>query len=306
MAISVGFVIFLRLDRIDLTGNMIPSRAALLKFLKKYFLDLVFLGLILACSIFAWHGVLGQMIEGEGFYYFSPNNSFINPNGTLSPVLASYDNFPRLLYFVLEKTFGGNMDYYMWLLFITILLVNSAFYFFIKGVTKNRLIALLGTVLTGIDYASNFQFYARGHFHWFAQRVPEFFPVLLSFYFSIKFIDQKKYKDYFWSLTFFVLAILMSHYTTLLLPFFPGVFLAAAIFKKNSKGDFWKLLLLSLPFILANYLIVSGSSLSLSTIKPNQTLLGSLFSSKDLIHQISFQLTAVTVPYAVFKGFIEI
>ncbi len=268
-------------------------------------IDLLFIAFIVLLSIFAWRGVLNQMIEGEGFYYFSPVNSIAPVDPALRNPLRRHDNFPRLLYFVLEKTVGGNMDGYMWLLFITIVLVNTSLYLSIKGITGNRLVALFATVLGGIRFSSNFQFYGRGHFQWFAQRVPELFPLLLSFYLTVKFVNTRKISHYYWAFALFILALFMSHYTTLFLPFYVGILASAAIFKMDNQVRPLKFVVLLFPFVLVNLLVASFSYLNLSIIKPGQTLIGSLFSNQDLIHNILFQITTITIPYSIFKPLID-
>ncbi len=265
-------------------------------------IDFLFTCLIIFVTTLLWHGILGQIIDGEGYYYFSPTNSFILPNGNMTDLLHNFDNFPRFFTYVLENIFKGDPQGYMTTQFLIIILLFVSIYFFIKAITQQRLVAFMVAIYMAANYTGNFQFFARGHFQWFTQRIPEFFPILLSIFLLYKYLNNQNLKNYFLSLTFFSLAVFMTHYTTLFLPLYPALMLSYCFFPRKTKMQSVKLILLSTPFIAINYLIVSNSSLSLETIKPHQTLLESiLLAGRDLFNNISFQLTAVTIPISATK-----
>lgn len=259
--------------------------------------DFLIVILIILFTYVAWHGILNQTIAGEGFYYFSPTHTFFSPEGKMNDILHSFDNFPRLSTYILEQLFKGQMQPYMNAQFITLTLVFICIYIFFKFVTKNSLVALISITYVVFNYSGNFQFLARGHFQWFTQRVPEIIPILLSFGFLYLFVDRQKLSYYLLSISFFTLAILMTHYTTMFLAFYPAFMLSSSLFKAPNKILKAKFILLSIPFIAVNYLIVSGSSLSLDTIHPHQTLLESIIQTKDFLVKMSFQLVVVTIPY---------
>ncbi len=200
-----------------------------------------------------------------------------------------------------EHFFKGDMQPYMTVWFLAILAVNVAIYIFVKKVTGRSSIAFLAAIYTGLNYTGNFQFYARGHFHWFTQRVPEIFPMLASFTFLIIYVSSKKIKDYTLSIFFFIISLFMTDYTTLFLPFFSGFMIASAIFKAPSKKVALQFLFMSLPFIILNYLNVNQSALGLSTIRPHQTLWQSIIENKDVIYRISYQLVVVTIPFSLLQ-----
>ncbi len=265
-------------------------------------IDFLLITIIVSVTTLLWHGVLGQIIEGEGYYYFSPTNSFILPNGRVTDLLHNFDNFPRFFTYLLENIYKGDPQGYVTTQFLIIILLFISIYFFIKSITQKRLLALIATLYMAANYTGDFQFFARGHFQWFTQRVPEFFPILISVFFLYKYLLNQKLKNYFFSLVFFTLAIFMTHYTTLFLPLYPALMLSFCFFPRKTKKQSIKLILLSIPFVVTNYLIVSNSSLSLETIKPHQTLLESiLLASRDIFDKISFQLTVVTIPFSVTK-----
>lgn len=269
--------------------------------LKAYRLELFFIGIIISMTILAWHGILNQTISGEGFYYFSPSTSFIRPNGSLTDILHNLDNFAKLATFILEHTFKGNMQPYMTFQLVMITLLNLLIYLTLKIVTSKSLLAFIGSLYFAVNITGNFQIYARGHFQWFLQRVPEFFPIFASIIFLDKFINQKRTHQYLTSLFFFVLAIFLTHYTTLFLLFFPSFLIVSVLIKNRKKKEIIKHIFLSAPFVIINYLIVSGSLLSFSTIKPNQTLLESFNINLETFFKISFQLVVVTIPYTLLQ-----
>jgi len=267
--------------------------------------DLIFIQLIILATIFAWHGILGQIIEGEGFIYFSPGYSLISSSGKIVNLLAGFDNFAKVFTFVFERVFGGNLTPYIVVLLMTIILVNVAFYLFVKEATKNRWLAFLAAIYAGINYQAAFQFYARGHFQWFLQRVPELLPIFASFYYLTKYTNSRKTKYYYLSLTLFFLALLMSHYATLFLPFFLAFFMVSAFTQIKDKEKRLKLLLMSVPFVTVNYLLIANTSLSAEVIRPNQTFLQFLSQPKDIISKISHQLVVVTMPWGSFRSLVN-
>lgn len=257
----------------------------------------MFILLIATITAFVWKGVINQTIEGEGYYYFSSHTA---PN-----FLLQFDNFPKFATFVIEKLFGGNVEPYMWVLFITIILVNISIYLFVKGITKSRAVAFLSALYAGVQYKSSFQLYARGHFQWFLQRVPEIFPVFASLFFLNKFVDNKKVKFYLLSFLFFALGLFMSHYSTFFIFFYPGFLITSAILKRKGLGDRLSLIALSLPFIIFNYLIVKFSSLGNAVIRGGESFFVFLQTGFDIVHKVLYQLVAVTTPFAFLKFLAE-
>lgn len=260
--------------------------------------DFVFISLIIIISFIVWHGVLNQTIAGEGFYYFSPTNSFITPKG-VTELTKNYDNFPRLFTYLLENIFKGEMKGYMVTQLSIIILLNVMIYISLKKITGKSWLAFMAAIYFGTNYIANFQMYARGHFQWFTQRVPEFFPILISIIFLSKFINTKKMIHYFLALFLFTSAIFMTHYTTLFLPFFACFILISSLLKKGP--NFKQAIILSLPFVIINYLIVSNSALGLDVIRPKQTLLEAIVQNKDTLSKISFQLVAATIPFNLLR-----
>ena len=153
-----------------------------------FIVDLFFLLLVALMTYLSWGGILKQTIDGEGFYYFSPTQSLVLPNGNWNHILTGFDNFAKIATFVLERVAQGDMYYYMAFVLWGILIVNISIYVFVRFVTGNSLAALFTAVYVGLNYTGDYQFYARGHFQWFLQRVPEFVPVLFAAHYLIKFL----------------------------------------------------------------------------------------------------------------------
>lgn len=265
-------------------------------------LDIFLILLVAIVSAFVWRGVLNQTIEGEGYYYFAPKLSFFPPDRETLPNFTFYfDNAPRIITFVMEKLYGGEMDPYMRVLFVTIILVNISIYLLTKKITRSSIIAFLSALYAGVWYKSSFQLYARGHYQWFLQRVPEIFPIFLSFFFLNKFIDSRKIKNYLLSFAFFALGLFMSHYSTFFVFFFPAFLGISAILKFKKRGGKIKLVLLSLPFILFNYYLVINSSLQSEVIRGGQGTWEFLKTWPNVAHQVLFQLVAITTPFSLLN-----
>lgn len=269
--------------------------------MRKHLIDIIFIVLVILATSAAWHGILNQVIEGEGFYYFSPAQSLITPAGKLTDLAHGVDNFTKIITFVQEKIFAGNIESYMTVEFLFIILINISFYIFVRKVTKNPYLAFMAAIYEAVYYTGNFQFYARGHYHWFYQRAVEIIPIFVSFFFIIKFCESKTLKNYLFSLFFFVVALFMANYTTFLTPFIPIYLTIHALTDTKNKKlkQKIKLVLFSLPFLLINYLVTKDASLNLSVIHPNQTFIQSFLLLKDIPHKILYQLTVVTIPFAV-------
>lgn len=264
--------------------------------------DIVSIILIVAITWIAWHGILNQIISGEGFIYFSSKYSF-TIDSHLSDLAHNIDNFPRLLYFTLQKLYGGELQPFMNTMFAIIVLINLSIYWLIKKITNNLTIALLSAVFASANFISSYQFYARGHYQWFSQRVPQLLPTFLGIYFLNCFFQEGGKKYYLFSFLSFTLAMYMNYYATLSLPLYLGFIVVYTLFSKYWLKRLVKTVLLSLPFILVTYYLNSTAGLSLDTIRPNQTLLETIINNKDIFGKITFQLSVITFPL-VIKEFI--
>jgi len=217
-------------------------------------IDIFFIFLITILTFLIWYGIVNRSLNGDGYYYFAPPYSLFSPDGKLSLTISTLDNFPRILDFILEKSFGGNMRSYMATVLGIIIIVNISFYIFIKKVTRNQYIAFLASIYAGINYKSGYTFYANGTLQWVWQRVPELIPVFVSFWFLIKFVNGRKTKDYLLSLIFFVLAMLMTHYTIFFLPFIPAFAIIFSTLKIKGKKDKLKTIILCLKIHVCLFL----------------------------------------------------
>lgn len=267
--------------------------------MRKFLIDLFFILLIIFATTIAWHGILNQTIEGEGFYYFSTSNSLVSQEGNIANLAHGIDNFVKIITYIQERAFGGNIQPYMTVEFIFIIVVNISFYIFVKKVTKNSTLAFIAALYEAVYYTGNFQFYARGHYHWFYQRVIEIIPMFASFYFVIKFAENRNWKNYSLALIFFLIALFFAHYTTFLMPFIPIYLTVYSIRNIRGVKEKLKLISFSLPFVLINYFITKDASLNLSIIHPHQTFIESFLLLKDVPLKVSYQLVAVTVPFTI-------
>lgn len=268
-------------------------------FLKIHRFDFLLLCIITVLTSYVWKGILDQTIEGEGYYYFSSNTSLILPDGRLANLIQGIDNFAKLAYYTQAKFFQGDIQKYMIVELIIINLVAIGFYLFVKVITKDSRIAFVAALYESVYYTGNFQFYARGHLHWFYQRVPELFPIFISIISLHSFFMSRKVGSYLLSLGFFILALFFSHYSTFFLPFYVAYFLIFGLLKEKTIQEKLFVIALSIPYVVINYLITKNASLNLAIIHPNQTLLESFANLKDVPQKILFQLAVTTIPYQV-------
>lgn len=276
-----------------------------LSIMKRYFLDFFLVLVVVAAAIFAWHGILNQTIEGEGFYYFAPGVSLFSVDGRLANLVNAYDNSAKIMTFIQGNLFRGNMRLYMLAMFLFIILISVCFYIFVRKFTKNSTIAFLAAFYEVLYFTGDAQFYARGAYQWFYQRTLEIIPMFVVFYFIAKFAQVKKIKFYFISLFFFILTILWAQYTTFLTSFIPIYLLVYAITDNKIKklNERIKLPLYSIPFIFVNYLVTVNANLGLSIIHPHQTFIQSFLLVNDAPHKILYQLAVVTIPFSVTNFF---
>lgn len=268
--------------------------------------DIFFVLLIAVLTFIIWHGIVNRSLNGDGYYYFAPTVSLFSANGKLSLAFSNFDNFPRIINFILEKLFAGNMRSYMAAVLGIVVIINISIYIFIKKVTKNQYIAFLSSIYAGLNYTADYTFYANGTLQWVWQRVPELIPVFVSFWFLIKFSTNRKAKDYFLSLTFFVLAMLMTHYTIFFLPFIPVYAVVFSFLKIKGIKNKLINIALSLPFIVIGLLLVKGGgTMPISVFHRNTTLWQSLLPTKDTFPQISFQLVVTTIPFGLLQALKE-
>ncbi len=267
--------------------------------------DLILIQVITLITIFAWKDILYQTPEGEAFIYFTPTYQLFDSLGNIE-LFYNIDNFTRLFYFVFDKLFSYNMFPFMLGIFIGVILINISLYIFAKLSTQSFAIAFLTSLYAGINFQGNFQFYARGHIHWFLQRVPEIIPMFISVLLLFHFLKTKKRSAYYLSLLFFILSLLTAHYATMITPFIPIYLTLYALKNSKNKHSILKTISLSIPFLIVNYLLIKTNSLGDAVINSGNSFSSFLLNSSDLLKKILFQLTSLTLPFPLVNLFTKI
>lgn len=128
-----------------------------------------------------------------------------------------------------------------------------------------------------------------GNYQRFGQRITILIPVLLSFLFLHRFLIKNKIIHYFSSISLYVIALLMGHFTTFSLPLF---FLYPIVYSLlNSKHKIIKSVLLSLSFVFINFFLLKNA-----THLPHKNI-GSLFQNpQKLIEDIVLQIGNINIP----------
>lgn len=242
-------------------------------------------------TIIAWHKIYFQSFLGEGYAYFDSPLDF--------STFYRYDNLASIIYFAFRNIFFDNLQYYLLFIIISQVILCLLLYFLMFKITKSKLIAFLSGIFFSINYVTNFEMISYGFYQWFAQRVPNFIPTLISLIFYHKFLSginlksERKYLYYFFSLSIFLFSVFLAHYSILLLPFivFYNFFYSLSSYKE--KKSFIINFLLLIPFILGALIITSKNPYG----RDQGFIYFILELRENLLKKTLFQLTMVTIPY---------
>jgi hypothetical protein len=258
--------------------------------------------LIILLSLTTWHQVLNLTLEGEAHIYFNSSYQFyLTPSKeNLNTIIGNYDNFGRIVYTAFGPLFKVNPFPYMLLLLITIISVNLAFFIFLKAVFKNNMAAFFSTIYAGTSFKSSFQFYARGHYHWFVQRVPETTFIFLSLYFLIIFLQSNKLHHYIFSVAIYTLALFIARFGIQFCPFIIFTITFKLLSHGINRKNIQTAILISLPFLLISFFLLQKTSqetgITQGAIHANR-ISELLQNTKQVANSISFQLIAISVPF---------
>lgn len=256
--------------------------------MKKNIISFLILTVII---IIAWHKIYFQSFLGEGYDYFDSHLNF--------STFYRYDNLASIIYFVFRNIFFDNLQYYLLFIIVSQVILGVLIYFLMAKVTKNKFIAFLSAIFFGVNYVTNYEMISYGFYQWFAQRVPNFIPTLISFIFYHKFLSginlksERKYLYYFLSLSVFLFSVFLAHYSILLLPFIVFYNLFYSLSNYKEKKSFILNLLLIIPFILGALIITTENPYG-----RNQGFLYFIIEFRENVFKKTlFQLVMVTIPY---------
>lgn len=229
----------------------------LLKLVYLKFIGLFPVIFICILTFVVWHKTLDQTFLGEGYYYFDRNQDFINRQGQMTDIWQ-LDIFARVLFDILPAIFQDNIRSYFIFQLITLAALNLVFYYTIYYFIKNRWIAIVAAIFFLSSYTGSFEMLGTGNYQRFVQRIPNLIPSFLSIILLGKFFSTKKGFYLAGSFFLFALSLILSHFSTFLLPVLAIYPLVWALYNHKKVRTFLVSLIISITFVALNYLLISG------------------------------------------------
>lgn len=260
----------------------------ILTFYKKNYLAIIS---IIGLTFLVWHKILNQVFLGEGYIYFNKfaPYTFITSHGLLN--IGRSDNFARFVFDIFPPLFKDNIQYYFLFELIIIIILYISLYSTVAIITKSKLIGFLSTVFFLANYVGSFYLIADGNYQRFIQRIPNFIPIIFSFYFLYKFFNKSNILFYFISLILFAIAIFMSHFSSLILPLFLIYPYVQLINQKRDLKIFLSRSLIALSFLIISFFITHWSEQA-----PQKSITVFLLTEPHLIEKVLYQIPLITIP----------
>jgi len=259
--------------------------------------------LIVVLLIVSWYQILRQSLIGGdgGFQYFI--HPFFTGDGGLPLVLFRPDAGARLLYELVVRIFGDNIVPFQYIALIGLIVVCISFYFLVYQLTSNKPIALLSTILFGVNFTTTFEMVAIGSFAFFAQRMIQLVPQFISLVCFDRSVRGKNRFLAFFSILFFILAFLLAQYSMLFVPFFFLYLFSLLIAKKHPVSAPIGFSLLFV-FAVVSYVLLFW----LAKMTPEPPYSGSVNLALFWTHygvtipsQLLRQLTILTIPDSIIR-----
>ncbi len=248
---------------------------------------------IIFLTFLAWHKVLNQVFQGEGYMYFDPAQQFIDWHGLYG--IWKYNNLARGLFDVFMPIFKDNIQSYQILMIVLMDGVYLSLYFVLEKITNSKIIAWATALFFALNYSASFTLLGIGNYQRFAERVPLFIPLVFSFYFLYLSFTKKSLLNYFLSLGLYSLAVFLGHFASLLLPlFFIFPFIELIDHKRSKKEIILRLLSAGL------FVIVTSQIISHSDQPASSGLINFLLHEPNLIERTFYQIPMFMVPLDAF------
>lgn len=246
---------------------------------------------IIGLTFLVWHKILNQVFLGEGYIYFNKfyPYTFFSSHGILN--IERSDNFARFVFNIFPPLFRDNIQAYMFLELLIICTLYLSLYFVVTAITKSKAIGFFSTVFFLANYVGSFYLIADGNYQRFIQRVPNFIPIIFSFYFLHKFFQKNNILFYFISLTLFAFAIFMSHFSSLIMPLFLLYPFVQLIDQKKNIKIFLYRILIALSFLMISFFITHWSEQA-----PQKSIVLYLLTEPNLIEKVLYQIPLITIP----------
>lgn len=250
---------------------------------------------IVLLTFLVWGKILNQVFLGEGYMYFDrqPTRSFFTYNTFHDfSFIRYYDNFARILFDIIPHFFQDNIQAYLFLELILMIILYLSIYGVITKVTKSKLVGFSTAVFFLANYVGSFFLLAEGNFQRFLQRVPNFIPAIFAFYFLFKYYEFKKRRDYISSLAFYSLALFLGHFSSIILPLFVLYPIVHLLQEKKAKKVFLTSILTVIPFLLLTYFVTT------STVdqSPTKGFPQFILTEPDLLKKVLYQIPLITIP----------
>lgn len=251
---------------------------------------------IVGLTFLVWHKVLGQTFLGESYSYFAPYWDFFVGNSFPNFDIWYYNNFARFIFDILPPLLGDNLQLYLLFQLLTFLAIYLSLYFVLYKITNSKMVGFSAAIFFMSNYITSFEMMATGNYQRFGERVANFIPTIVSFYYLIKFYNQKKIGYLIISLLLYCLAVVMSHFNTILLPLLIVYPLLYWLTQSKKMKYFLIGLAIAFIFAMANFYLISKTPMP-----PRQSFVSFLLTEDHLLEKIFYQLPYLTFPYDVIK-----
>lgn len=238
-------------------------------------------------TLLVWYKLLGQSFFGEAYYYFDNHQTFFNSKIDTS----EYDIFPRIIFDILKPILKDNLTLYLAFQLLVMVILNLTFYLTLYSIVKQKLLAFTSAIFFAVSYIGLFEMLGTGNYQRFVQRVPNLIIILISFYFLVRYLNNRKIIDLIRSYLLFFLAVFLAHFSSFLLPLFviyPAVW---AFYEKKRLKNFRRIAILVIPYAITNYALISQDSL-----RPHWSMIDFLGHNKNIISDIILQFSSLNIP----------
>lgn len=250
-----------------------------------------FSAIVFLITFIVWSGTLSQTFLGEGYFYFESWRGIISPTIGYKALL-SYDNFARIMFTIAPLIFKDNLFLYQLFQLLTFSSLTSIFFFIIYKITKDLSSSFLASIFFLSSVTGTFEMIAEGNYDRFVQRIPNFIPALIAFYFLYLFIKSNKKTHLLISILLFCIAMFMAHFTFIMTPLFIIYPLVQILIKKTTTKEIIKKILISITFLTMGILFVYPDPYHQS-----KSILKFLNSDPKLLEKIIYQIPTVAFPY---------
>lgn len=257
----------------------------------------IYILLIIIISLLVWKPIFDQVPMGEGYYYFDPcQNKLIVNLDRCGTSMWQYDNLARISFQIMIPLFKENIRLYMFTQFGIMIILYITLHLVLIKITKSSNFAFFTTLIFLTNYTGSFSMMAIGNYQRFVQRVPNLIPILISFYFLVKYFNTKKYADIFISIALYTIGFYFAHHSIFMLPLFAGFIFMKTISQKIN----FKSLILNVG-ILLTLVVISLFLSSTDHFVPKQGILEFISTTPQIIKKTLLQIPTLLVPTELVK-----